>query len=181
MWELDHKEGLVLKTWCFWIVLEKVLECSLDCKKIKLVNPKRNQSLIFTGWTDTELKVPILWSLDAKSWFIGKDPDAGKDWGLEEKGVMTKDKMVGWHHQLNGLEFEQTLGVGDGQRSLTCCPPWGHKEWDMAERLNWTELIVLKALKENMWNIALVLGLFLFLGALKYILGLSKTTEALNT
>ena len=160
-------------------MLEKTLESPLDCKEIKPVHPKENQSWIFIGRTDAEDETPKLWPPDAKNWLIWKDPGAGKDWRQEEKG-MTEDEMVGWHHQLNGLEFEQTLGVGDGQGSLVCCHPLGHKEWDTTEWLNWTELIVLKALNQNMWNIALVLELFLFLGALKYILGLSKSTEALN-
>ena len=104
------------------VVLEKTLESPLDCKEIQPVNPKRNQSWIFIGRTDTE--APILWPPDAKSQFIRKDPDAGKDWGQEEKG-MTEDEMVGWHHQLNGLKFEQTPGDGEQQGSLVCCSPWG--------------------------------------------------------
>ena len=117
------------------VVLEKTLESLLDCKEIKLVNPKGNQSLIFIGRADTEAETPILWPPDVKSWLTGKDLDAGKDWGQEEKGI-TEDEMVGWHHRLNGLEFEQALGVGDGQGSLACCSPWGHKESDMTEQLN---------------------------------------------
>ena len=110
MWELDHKEGWAPKNWCFQIVvLEKTFESHLDNKEIKLVNPKGNQPWIFIGRTDTEAKVPILWPHDVKSWLIEKDPDAGEDWGQKEKG-MTEDEMVGWHHQLNGHEFEQTLG-----------------------------------------------------------------------
>ena len=103
MWELDYKESWALKNWCFWtVVLEKTLESPLDCKKIQPVNPKGNQSWIFTGGTEAE--APILWLLDAKSWFLRKDSDAGKDWWQEEKG-MTEDEMVEWHHQLNGHEF----------------------------------------------------------------------------
>ena len=110
MWELDHKEGWAPKNWCFQtVVLEKTLKSPLDSKKIKTVNPKGNQPWIFIGKTDAEAEAPILWPLDAKSQLIGKDPDAGKDWGQEEKGV-TEDEMVGWHHQLNGHEFEQILG-----------------------------------------------------------------------
>ena len=108
MWELDHKEGWTPKKWYFQIVvLEKTLESSLDCKEIKAVNPKGNQSWIFIGRTDAEAEAeaPILWPPDVKNWLLGKDPDAGKDWKQEEKG-MTKDKMIGWHHQLNGDEFE---------------------------------------------------------------------------
>ena len=106
MWELDHKEGWVLKNWCFWtVVLEKTLESPLDCKEIKLVNPKGNQSWIFIGRTDVEAETPVFWPPYVKSWLIGKDPDAGKDWRLEKKR-MTEDKMVGWHHRLDGHEFE---------------------------------------------------------------------------
>ena len=104
MWELDHKEGWALKSWCFWtVVLEKTPESPLGCK-IKPVNPKGNQSWIFTGRIDAEAEAPILWPPDAKSWLIGKDPDAGKDWRQEEKG-MTEDDVTGWHHRLNGHEF----------------------------------------------------------------------------
>ena len=138
MWELDHKD-FALKNWCFWtVVLEKTLESPLDCKEIKQVHPKGNQSWIFIGRTDAEAEAPILWIPDAKSWLIWKDPDAGKDWRREEKGT-TEDEMVGWHHQLNGHEFEQTLGDSEGQGSLACCSPWGRKESDMTEWLNWTE------------------------------------------
>ena len=130
MWELDHIKGWALKNQYFWIVvLGKTLENPLDCKEIKPVNPKGNQPWIFTGRTDAEVEAPILWPPDVKNWLIGKGLDAGKDWEQEEKGV-TEDKMVGWHHQLNGHEFEQTLGDSDGQRSLVCCSPWGHKELD---------------------------------------------------
>ena len=118
------------------MVLGKTLESSLDCKEIKPVNPKGNQSRIFIGRSDAEAETPILWPPDVKNWLIGKDPDAGKDWRQEDKG-MTVDEMVGW--QLNGHEFEQALRVGDGQGSLACCSLWGHKESDMNEQLNWTE------------------------------------------
>ena len=112
---------------------------SSGLKEIKSVNPKRNQSWMFIGRTDDEAEAPIIWPPDAKSWLIRKDPEAGKEWRQEEKG-MTEDEMVGWHHQLDGYEFEQALGVGDGQGSLVCCSPWGHKESDMTKWLNWTEL-----------------------------------------
>ena len=128
MWELDHKEGWVPKNWCFWIVLENALESSLDCKEMKPVNPKGNQSWIFVGRTEAE--APVLWPPDAESWLIGKDPDAWKDWGQEEKAV-TENKMIGWHHWLSGHEFEQTMGDGEGQGSLACCSPWGCRELDM--------------------------------------------------
>ena len=109
MWELDYKETWVPKNWCFWtVVLEKTLESPLDCKEIKAVNPKGNQSWIFTGRTNAEAEAPILWLPDEKNWPIEKDPDAGKDWRQEEKGT-TEDEMVGWHHQLDGHEFQQAL------------------------------------------------------------------------
>ena len=138
MWELDHKESWVPKNWCFWtMVLEKILESPLDCREIQPVSPQGNQLWIFIGRTDAKAEVPILWPPDVKNGLIGKDPDAGKDWRQEEKGV-TEDEMVGWHHQLNGHGFGWTLGVGDGQGHLACCSPWGHKESDMTEQLNWT-------------------------------------------
>ena len=139
MWQLDHKEGWAPKNWCFWtVVLEKTLESSLDCEEIKLVNPKGNQSWIFIGRSDAEAESPIFWPSDVKNWLIGKDPDAGKDWGQEEKWT-TEDEMVGWHHRLDGHEFEQTLGDCEGQGSLACCSPWGRKESNTTEQLNWTE------------------------------------------
>ena len=119
MWELDHKEGWVPKNWCFQIVvLEKTLESLLDCKEIKPVNPKGNQSWILIEKTDAEAEAPILWPPDAESthW---KDPDAGKQWKQEEKWA-TEDEMVGWHHWLNGHEFEQTLEDSEEQGSLAC-------------------------------------------------------------
>ena len=122
----------------FWIVvLEKTLESSLDCKEIQPVHPKGDQSWVFIGRTDAKAETPILWPPDVKSWLIGKDPDAGKDWRQEEKGTI-EDEMVGWHHRFNGHEFESTPGVGDGQESLVCCSPWGYKELDTTEWLNWT-------------------------------------------
>ena len=114
MWELDYNESWTSKNWCFWtVVLEKTLESPLGCKEIKPVHPKGNQSWIFIGKTDAEAETPILWPLDVTKWLIWKDPDAGKDWRQEKKGT-TEDEMVGWHHQLNGHEFEQGPGVGDG-------------------------------------------------------------------
>ena len=140
MWELDNKEGWVLKNWCFWtVVLEKTLESPMDCKEIKSVNCKGNQSWIFIGRTDAEAEDPIVKPPDAKNQLTEKDPDAGKDWRWDEKGT-TKDETVGWHHRLDGHEFEQAPGVGDGQGSLVYCSSWGHKEMNMTERLNWTEL-----------------------------------------
>ena len=138
MWELDYKESWVLKTWFFWaVVLKKTLESPLDCKEIQPVNPKGNQSWIFIGRTDTEAETPIFWPPNAKNWLIWKDPDAGKDWRWEEKGI-TEDEMVGWNHGLNGHEFGWTPEVGDGQGGLSCCSPWGCKESNTTKQLNWT-------------------------------------------
>ena len=123
----------------YGVVPEKTLERPLDSKEIKPVNPKGHQPWIFIGRTDTKTEALILWLPDGKSWLIGKDPDAGKDWGQKEKGT-TEDEMVGWHHRLDGHESEQALGVGDGQGSLVCYSPQGCKELDTTERLNWTEL-----------------------------------------
>ena len=139
MWELDYKESWVTKNWCFWtVVLEKTLENPLDCKEIQPVHVKGNQSWIFIGRTDAEAETPILWPPDAKNWLIGKDCDAGKGWKREEKG-MIEDEMVGWHHWLDGHQFEWAPGVGNGQESLACCSPWGCKESYTTKRLNWTE------------------------------------------
>ena len=140
MWELDYKESLVLKNWYFWsVVLEKTLESPLDCREIQPVHPKGYQSWVFIGKTDVETETPIIWPPDAKSWLIGKDPDAGKDWGQEEKGT-TEGEMVRWHHQVNGHGFGWTPGVGDGQGGLVCCGSWCHKESDTTDRLNWLSL-----------------------------------------
>ena len=130
MWELDHEEGLASKHWYFrTAVLEKTLESPLDCKEIKPVNPKGNQSWIFIGKTDAEAEAPILWPPDVKSRLIGKDPDAGKDWKREKRAA--EDMTVGWHHWLNGHEFKQTPRGSEGQRSLACWNLWGCKESDM--------------------------------------------------
>ena len=140
MWELDYKESWAPKNWCFWtVVLEKTLESPLDCKEVQPVHRKGNHSWTFIERTDVEAENLILWPPDVKRWLIGKDPDAGKDWGQEEKGT-TKDEMVGWHHWLDGHGFGWTPGVGDGQGRLACCGSWGCKELDMIEWLNWTEL-----------------------------------------
>ena len=139
MWELDYKESWVPKNWCFWtVVLEKTWE-SLDCREIQPVHSKGNQSWIVIGRTDAEAEAPILSPPDAKNWLLRKDPDAGKDWRQEEKRV-TKDNMVGWHHQLDGHEFEKASGNADGQGTQACCSPWGCKESDTTEWLNWTKL-----------------------------------------
>ena len=137
-WKLDSKEIWVPKNWCFWTV---VLEKTLESKEIQPVQPKGNQSWIFIGRTDAEAETSILWPPDVKNWLIWKDPAAGKDWRLEEKG-MIEDEMVVWHHWLNGHEFEQTPGVCDGHGGLLCYSPWGLKELDTTEQLNWTELVV---------------------------------------
>ena len=132
---LDHKEGWVPKSWCFWtVVLEKTLESPLDCKEIQPVHPKGNQFWIFIGRADAEAEAPVLWPPEVKSWLIRKPSDAGKNW-RQEKG-RTEDEMVGWPHRLNGHEFEQAWEDCEGQGSLACCSPWGHKELDMIEWLN---------------------------------------------
>ena len=131
--ELD----ISLKNWCFWtVVLEKTLESPLDCKEIQPVNPKGNQSWIFIGRIDDEAETLILWLLDAKNRLIWKDPEAGKDWRREEKGT-TEDKMVGWHHQCDRHELSKLQELVMGRE--VCCSPWGHKESDTIEQLNWTE------------------------------------------
>ena len=135
----DYKESWALNNWCFWtVVLEKTFESPLDCKEIQPVHSKGDQSWVFIGRTDAEAETLILWPPDAKSWLIWKDPDAGKDWGQEEKGT-TVDEMVGWHHPLDGHGFGLNPGVGDGQGGLECCvvhvvTKSGH------DCLNWTEL-----------------------------------------
>ena len=132
VWEFNYKESWAPKNWCFWtVVLEKTLS-PLDCREIQPVNLKGNQSWILIGRNDVEAETPTLWLPDGKNWLIWKDPVAGKDWRWKEKG-MTEDEMAGWHHQLDGREFEQAPAVGDGQGSLVCCSPWGYKESDMTE------------------------------------------------
>ena len=141
MWELDYKESWVLKNWCFWtVVLEKTLESPLNCKEIQPVHSEGGQSWTFTGKTDAEAETLTLWPPDAKNWLTGKDPDAGKDWRLEEKGT-TEDEMVGWHHRLNEHEFEQALGIANGQEDLACSSAWGCKESDITEQLYWLNWI----------------------------------------
>ena len=136
MWELDHKESWAPKNQCFQtVLLEKTPETPLDRKEVKPVNPKGNQPWIFIGRPDAEAEVPILWPPDVKNWLTGKDPDAGKDWSQEGKGT-TENKTVGWHRQLDGFEFEQVPGDGEGQGRLACCSLWGSKELDMTWRLN---------------------------------------------
>ena len=150
MWELDYKESWVPKNWCFWIVmLEKTLESPLDCKEIQPVHPKGDQSWVFIGRIYAKAETPILWPPHVKSWLTGKDSDAGRDWGQEEKG-MTEDKMAGWPHQLYGHEFGWTLGGGDGQGGLACCDSWGRKESGATARLNWTDWT------RKLWNYRMI-------------------------
>ena len=139
MWELDYKESWAPKNGCFWtVVLEKTLESPLDCREVQSVHPK-DQSWVSIGRTNVEVETPILWPPDEKSWLIWKDPDTGKEWGQEERG-MTEDEMVGWHQQLDGHGFGWTPGADDGQGGLACCGSWGCKESDTIEQLNWTVL-----------------------------------------
>ena len=141
MWELDYKESWVpknyaLELWCW----RRLLRIPWTARRSnQSILKEIDQSWVFIGRTDVEAETPILWLPDAKSWLIGKDPDARKDWGQEEKGT-TDDEMVGWQHWLNGHDFGWTLGVGDGQRGLACCGSWGHKELDTTEWLNWTDV-----------------------------------------
>ena len=145
MWELDYKESWAQENWCFWsVVLGKTLESPLECKEIQPVHPKGNQSWIFIGRTDAEAETQIvLWPPFMKNWLLGKDPDTGQDL-RQEKGT-AEDKMVGWHHRLDGHELVQAPGVVDGQRSLASWSPWGHKESDLTEWLNWIELNIHKS------------------------------------
>ena len=142
IWELDHKESWALNNWFFWTaVLEKTLESPMDCKEIQPVHPKGNQSWIVIQRTDAEAEAPILGPPDAKSQLTGKDPEAGKDWGQEEKGA-AENEMVGWHHRLTAPDVEQTPRDGEGQGSLACCSPWGHTNSDMTRWLNWNEYMI---------------------------------------
>ena len=135
--ELDCEESWAPKSWCFWTgALEKTLESPLDCKEVQPVHFEGDQPWDFFGRNDAEAEAPVLCPSHAKSWLIGKDSDAGRDWGQEEKG-MTEDEMAGWHHGLDGRESEWTPGVGDGQGGLVCSDSWGHKELYTTERLNW--------------------------------------------
>ena len=142
------------ETWkrniCQIVMLEKTLESPLDCKEVKAVNPKGNQSWIFVGRTDAEVETPILWLPDEKNWLIGKDPDAGRDWGQAETGA-TEDEMVGWHHWLHGHEFEQTLGDSEGQGGLVCSSSRGRKVWDMSWCLNSNSYLTPHAKINSKW------------------------------
>ena len=139
-WRID-----VFELWCW----RRLLRVPMDCKEIQPVHSKGDQPWVFFGRNDAEAETPILWPPHAKNWLIGKDSDAGRDWGQEEKGT-TEDEMAGWHHQLNGHESEWTPGDGDGQGGLACCDSWGHKESDTTERLNWTELNALARISSMM-------------------------------
>ena len=140
MWELDCVESWVPKNWCLWtVVLEKTLESPLDCKEIQPVHSEGDQPWDFFGRNDAKAETWVLWPPHAKSWLIGKDSDAGRNWGQKEKGT-TEDEMAGWHHQLDDRKFEWTPGDDEGQGGPVCCDSWGHKESDMTEQLNWTEL-----------------------------------------
>ena len=144
---MDVRVGLwrkrVPNNWCFWtVVLQKTLESTLDCKEIQPVHPKGDQSWVFIGRTDVEAETPVLWPPHAKGWLTGKAPDAGRDWGQEEKG-MTEDEMAGWHHWLNGHGFGWTPGVGDRQGGLLCSGSWGGKESDRTKQLNWLSICII--------------------------------------
>ena len=142
MWELDCEEDWAPKNCCFWtVVLEKTLESPLNCKEIQPVHSEGDQPWDFFGRNDAKAEAQVLRTPHVKSWLIGKDSDAGRDWRQEEKGT-TEDEMSGWHHWLDGRESECTPGVGDGQGGQACCDSWGCKELDTAERLNWTESIL---------------------------------------
>ena len=131
----EHQRINAFELWCW----RRLLRVPWTARKIQPVYSKGDQSWVFFGKNDAKAETPVLWPPDVKSWLIGKDPDAGKDWGQKEKGT-TEDEMVGWHHRLNGHQFGWTPGVGDGQGGLECCGSWGHKESDTTERLSWTEL-----------------------------------------
>ena len=152
---MDHKEGWAPNNWCFWtVVLKKNLESPVDNKEIRPVNPKGNQPWIFIGRIDAEAEAPVLWPPDGKSWLIGKDPDAGKDWGQEEKGA-TENDMVEWHHQLKGHEFEQTPGDSEEQGCLVCSNPWDCEESHTTEQLN-NNKKTLQVFSIKLWTITSV-------------------------
>ena len=141
MWELDCEEDWVPKNWWFWtVVLEKTLESPLDCKEIQPVHSEGDQPWDFFGRNYAKAETPVLWPPRVKSWLIGKDSDAGRDWGQEEKGT-TENEMAGWHYRLDRGESQWTPGVGDEQGGPACCDSWGRKEWDTTERLIWSDLI----------------------------------------
>ena len=147
--KVEHQRIDTFELWCW----RKTLESPLDCKKIQPIHPKGNQSWVFIGRTDAEAETPILWPPHAKSWLVGKDFAAGRDWGQKEKGT-TEDEMVGRYHCHKGHEFEQAPGAGEGQGSLACCSPWGCKELDTTEGLNWTDTSI--KLKKRASQVAVV-------------------------
>ena len=162
MWELDYKESWAPKNWCFCaVVLEKTLESPLDCKEIQLVHPKGDQSWVFIGWTDAEAETPILWPPDGKSWLIWKDPDAGRDWGQEEKGT-TEDEMVGWHYRLNGHgsgELKELLtdreawhaAVHGVTKSRTQVSDWTELNSELWENIKQSNIHVLEPWRSKRW------------------------------
>ena len=159
MWELDCEEGWAPKNWCFWtMVLEKTLESPLDCKEIQPVHSDGDQLWDFFGRNDAKAEAPVLWPPHAKRWFIGKDSDAGRDWGQEEVGT-TEDEMAGWHHGHNGRESEWTPWDGDGQGGLVCCDSSGRKELKTTEWLNWTDCPFYNSQGNNCFYRAAVLRL----------------------
>ena len=163
MWELDCEDSWVPKNCFFWtVVLEKTLASPLDCKEIQRVHSEGDQPWDFFGRTDAKAETPVFWPPHVKSWLIGKDFDAGRDWGQEEKGT-TEDEMAGWHHWLDGHECECTLGVGDGQGGLACCDSWGCKESDTTERLNWTDMLSLVySINPQLYSKVIAVGSSLF-------------------
>ena len=168
MWELDCEEGWEPKNWCFGtVVLEQTLESPLECKEIQPVHSEGDQPWDFFGRNDAKAETLVLWPPHAKNWLIGKDSDAGRDWGQEKKGT-TEDEMTGWHHWLDGRESQWTPGVGDGQGGLACWDSWARKESDTTEWLNWTEVrIVLWInlddidncfyLNQNLWDTNIII------------------------
>ena len=185
MWELDCEEGWALKNWWFWtVVLEKTLESPLDCKEIQPVHPKGDLSRVFFGRKNAKAETPVLWPPHAKSWLIGKDPDAGRYWGQKEKGT-SEDEMPEWHHRLNSHEFGWTPRVSDGQGGLACCDSWGHKESDTTEQLNWTELnwcINPRALSSYSWqaSCSTACGIFMNQGSNPYPLHWQADSQPLD-
>ena len=171
MWELDCEESWVPKNWCFWtVVLEKTIESPLDCKEIQPVHSEGHQPWDFFGRNDAKAETPVLWPPHAENWLIGKDPDAGRDWGQEEEG-MTEDEMAGWHHRLDGREFEWTPGVGDGQGGLACFDSWGCKESDTTEQLNWLDTSFKKS------SLFQICGFSTVINYRRYILILTKSLQ----
>ena len=162
MWELDCEEGWALKNWCFWtVVLEKTLERPLNCKEIQPVHFKGDQPWDVFGRNDVKAETPVLWPPYVMSWLFGKDSDAGRDWGQEEKGT-TEVEMAGWHYWLDGRESQWTPRVGDGQGGLACCDSWGLKELDTTERLNWTEQQVYFLFLRKLMLFSMVVAQFSF-------------------